>query len=87
MLTMMRTTINLDAELLRLARHRAVDRGMSLSEFVAGAVRDAVETPARGGAERPFQMVTWGEGERSAHVSPEQMHAADVEHERRTLRR
>ena len=46
----MNVTISLPEELVRQARHRAVDRGMSLSKYVASVLDEAKQrgvTPAR----------------------------------------
>jgi hypothetical protein len=62
----MRTTLVLDDNLVKRARHVAVDRGMTLSELVNHALR---ETLARGDgeAEPRFAMVTFGGPEPTAH--------------------
>jgi hypothetical protein len=43
----MNVTVSLEEELCRLARHRAVDEGKSLSSWLAGVIRREVgKTPA-----------------------------------------
>jgi hypothetical protein len=43
----MNVTVSLEDELCRLARHRAVDEGKSLSSWLAGVIRKEVaKTPA-----------------------------------------
>ncbi len=37
----MRTTLNLDDQLLKLAKHRAIEQGVSLSEFIENVIRQS----------------------------------------------
>jgi len=37
----MRTTLNLDDQLLNLAKHRAIEQGVSLSEVIENAMRQS----------------------------------------------
>jgi hypothetical protein len=56
----MRTTIRLDDPLLRKAKARAIERGISLNEFIADAVRAAVQR--RGTAGKPADLPTFAGG-------------------------
>lgn len=58
----MRTTLIIDEELLRQAKRRAADRGVTVSDIVNDALRELVREPIRASA--PFTMVTYGS---SAH--------------------
>ncbi len=55
-------TISLPEDLLREARHLAVDRGLSLSRFVALALEEKVEAMRRRGAARDRQLRLLQEG-------------------------
>jgi len=58
----MRTTISLDDELLRRAKRAAADRGSTLSEVIADALRADLHGAAAEHTE-PFAMTTYfGEG-------------------------
>ena len=69
MLIYMRTTLVLDDRLLREAKKRAADAGLSLSELVNRVLRDAFV--AREEAAPPFEMITHG------HHGPEVRHEPD----------
>lgn len=71
----MRTTIVLDDDLLREAKHRAVSLGITLSELVGRAVRDALRGPS-GRAEPGFAMVTYGPEGARVHHEPADLSAA-----------
>jgi hypothetical protein len=59
----MRTTISLDDALGKAARRRAREQGLSLSAFVAKAVRALLAEPAQPRPlQRPFRLVTVGGG-------------------------
>jgi hypothetical protein len=61
--THMRTTISLDDALGKAARRRAREQGLSLSAFMAKAVRALLAEEARPAARRrPFRLVTVGGG-------------------------
>lgn len=54
---MTRTQISLDAELQRLARRRAAERGVSLAEYLRGLVaRDLAKPPARTSPSSVFSL-------------------------------
>ena len=75
MLIMMRTTLNIDDDLLRKAKHRAVDLNLSLSQLVDRALREAliqVDLPQP----VPFAMVGHGPAGPPVHHEPEDFHDA-----------
>ncbi len=48
MLICMRTTLNLDDELMRLVRRRAADTGRTITQLIEAALHDALTPPAQG---------------------------------------
>lgn len=81
----MRTTLVLDDTLVQKARHRAVDSGLTLSEFVNRALSAAlaVEAPA---AEPRFSFPTYGAGAAIDHP-PAELWAASEEQDLHALAR
>jgi hypothetical protein len=68
MIILMRTTLNIDDRLVDKAKHRAVDLGITLSDYVSRLIgRDLSETRPR---PEPFQMVTYGNPRKRAHREP-----------------
>jgi hypothetical protein len=68
MIILMRTTLNIDDRLMDRAKHRALDLGLTLSEYVNRLLgRDLSE--AKPSAE-PFQMVTYGNPRKRVHREP-----------------
>jgi hypothetical protein len=68
MLICMRTTVVLDDGLLRKARKRAADTGLTLGELVNLALRDMLATPE---AKAPhFEMITYGRGRAPVRHEP-----------------
>lgn len=66
MITCMRTTLILDDELLRQAKHRAAERNLTVSDIVNEALRECFGRPAP--AAPPFSMITYGRtGGRAQH--------------------
>ncbi len=61
MLCCMRTTLNLDDDLLRSAKQRAVADGRTLTRVIEDALRAALHEPSAGAA-GPFRMMTFGAG-------------------------
>jgi len=53
MVRWMKTTLNLDAELLRRAKERAAQRGTTLTAVVEDALRTRLDTPA---PRQPFRL-------------------------------
>jgi hypothetical protein len=58
----MRTTISIDDELGEAARKRAAEQGLSLSAFVAEALREALTRPSSLPEAPRFRLVTVGGG-------------------------
>ena len=75
---MMRTTMNIDDDLLQELKHRAIDRNLSTSEFLNRVLRDVL---LRRTSERssPFRMVVYGPTEHSVHHEPEEFYDAIVD--------
>jgi hypothetical protein len=69
MLIDMRTTLVLDDRVLKLARRRAVERGLTLSEVVNEALRSMLAAQASPRTP-PFRMVTFGEPSLAADHEP-----------------
>lgn len=70
MLTLMRTTLVLDDELVRRAKQAAAERGVTLSDIVNEALR-MLFTQASPSVP-PFRMITYGRGS-TGHVTAEEM--------------
>jgi len=85
MLTCMRTTLVLDDGLLRQARKRAAERGMTLSDVVNDALRESLR--ARPSEPRPFRLITSGRGGPRVHHQPEEFKAALDEEDREHMDR
>jgi hypothetical protein len=80
----MRTTLVLDAELLRQARRCAAERDLTVSDIVNEALREFLRRPAP--AAPPFSMVTYGRSGRLARHEPEDFAAALEDEDRHRLR-
>jgi hypothetical protein len=52
----MRTTINIDDQLLISAKHRAVERGVSLGRIIEEALRQSLAQPAQ--EKKPIRLIT-----------------------------
>lgn len=63
----MRTTVIIDDELLRRARKRAAEAGLTLSDVVNRALRESFAQQAPAEPAPPFRMVTFGGGRRVDH--------------------
>ena len=71
----MRTTLVLDDLLLKQARHRAVDDGITLSEWVNRVLRDALREPA--GPEEALDWTTFGPASGGSRpIEPEEIREA-----------
>lgn len=77
----MRTTLVLDDELLKQAKKRAAERGLTVSEVVNEALRDLLNQ--RPPAAPPFVMVTYGGARSRSHHEPSDF-ATALEDEDRT---
>ena len=56
----MRTTIDLETELLAAAKERAAKRKTTLSQVVQDAVKAYLEGPLAGDEDAPFELLTAG---------------------------
>jgi Arc/MetJ family transcription regulator len=82
----MRTTLVLDDDLVQEARHRAVDKQITLSEYVNRALREALAStgPLE---EQPFAMVTYGPDGPVKHHEPADFAAQMEEDDRMSVGR
>ena len=64
----MRTTISLDDQLARLVKEKAGAEGLSLSAFIARALRDVLTRAEDEPEAPPFRLVTVGKGEAPPEV-------------------
>jgi len=58
----MRTTVRLDDELLKEAKIRAAEQGITLTQLIDESLRERLATRPRRMSVEPFQMPTYGEG-------------------------
>ena len=80
----MRTTLILDDELVREAKHRAVSLNITLSELINRALRDTLR-PRPGPAEPPFRMTTYGPVEPVVDHEPADFYIALEDDDARAL--
>jgi hypothetical protein len=85
MIIYMRTTLVLNDELLRRAKRRAVERGLSVSDIVNESLRESLDRPAP--AALPFSMITYGRSGDAVHHEPADFAAALEEEDRDRWRR
>ncbi len=52
----MRTTINIDDQLLQSAKHLAIEQGISLAHVIENALRESLSKPIKKG--QPVQLIT-----------------------------
>lgn len=52
----MRTTINIDDQLLQSAKHLAVEQGISLARVIENALRESLSKPKS--SSEPIQLIT-----------------------------
>lgn len=76
----MRTTLVLDDDVARAARHRAVEEGVTLGELVTRALREILREPPL--AAEGVVMPRYGDAGRRAGHSPEELAALLDEQER-----
>ena len=62
MMLCMRTTISLDDRIFEAVKRRSAEQGLSVSAFIAAVLDDAMKRDLRPRDERPFRLVTVGEG-------------------------
>lgn len=58
----MRTTVRLDDELLREAKVRAAEQGITLTQLIDESLRERLATRPRRMSVESFQLPTYGEG-------------------------
>jgi plasmid stability protein len=58
MLICMRTTLNLDDELMRILKRRAAESGRTLTDMIEEAIREMLARPGRAKPESEFRWVT-----------------------------
>jgi hypothetical protein len=58
----MRTTISLDDRIFEAVKRRAAAEGSSVSAFIAAVLDDAIKRQPEPEDERPFRLVTAGDG-------------------------
>jgi len=68
MIICMRTTLVLDDKLLTQAKKRAADQGTTVSAVVNDALRDSFARPEL--PPRPFRLITFGDPNKTEHLSP-----------------
>jgi hypothetical protein len=83
----MRTTLVLDDEILKRARHRAIDLGVTLSELVNRSLERVLDEEEAQKELEPFQMVTFDGGADEVGHTPEDfkriMEDEDIEYVKR----
>jgi hypothetical protein len=85
MIISMRTTLNIDDRLVDKAKHRAVDLGLTLSEYVNRLLgRDLSEAKL---PPEPFRMVTYGNPRKRVHREPIDFARALEEEDAEALRK
>ena len=62
MLKHMRTTINLPDDLILQAKKSALDANITLTEFIANALREALCKRRQNLPRKKFKIITYGEG-------------------------
>jgi hypothetical protein len=68
----MRTTIVIDDDLFRQAKHQAAETGQSLSQLIMSALREALR-PAKPKKEPRYRVITFDGGGKKHHLSPADM--------------
>ncbi|HET7588998.1 MAG TPA: hypothetical protein VFK14_02260 [Solirubrobacterales bacterium] len=58
----MRTTVRLDDELLREAKMRAAEQGITLTQLIDESLRERLSTRSRPQGPRPFRLRSYGGG-------------------------
>ena len=82
----MRTTVIIDDELIRRAKQRAAETGVSLSEIVNRALRDSLSRRGAPDALPAFRMVTFGRGQPRVDHRPEALARSLEEEDEASLR-
>lgn len=81
-----RTTILIDDEMLRQAKKRAAEMGISVSDVVNRALRETFSRQASTATLPPFRMVTFGRGQAPVDHRPAELARALEEEDERALR-
>jgi hypothetical protein len=81
----MRTTLVLEDELVRRAKKRAADAGLTLSEVVNNALRESLAGPERKAPR--FEMITYGAGGEKVGHEPSEFAEALERDETASMRR
>lgn len=82
MKTCMKTTISLDDRTFAALRRQAAADGLSISEFIASLLEDAVKRSSGPEEDRPFRLVTVGGGGPFPEIDfdrPRELNAVDDE--------
>lgn len=58
----MRTTVRLDDSLLREAKVRAAEQGITLTQLIDESLRERLAVRPRQGKTEPFRLTTYGKG-------------------------
>lgn len=58
----MRTTVRLDDDLLKEAKVRAAEQGITLTQLIDESLRERLATRPRERKEKPFRLPTYGKG-------------------------
>jgi hypothetical protein len=82
----MRTTMIIDDDLLRQAKKRAAEQGVSVSEIVNRALRESFAGQAVAVTLPPFRMVTFGRGEAVVDHQPAELARALEDEDERGVR-
>jgi hypothetical protein len=82
----MRTTMIIDDDLLRQAKKRAAEQGLSVSDVVNRALRESFARQAGTVPLPPFRMVTFGRGQPPVDHQPAELARAFEEEDERRLR-
>jgi Arc/MetJ family transcription regulator len=82
----MRTTVIIDDELVRQAKQRAAETGVSLSEVVNRALRESLSPRVPAETKSPFRMLTFGRGQPRVDHTTEALARALEEEDEASLR-
>jgi len=82
----MRTTVIIEDTLFRKAKKQAAEMGITVSDVVNRALREAFTQPKSAGSLPPFRMVTFGRDQPKVDHSPSELARATEDEDRETLR-
>jgi hypothetical protein len=86
MRTYMRTTMVIDDDLMRAARLRAAEDGISVSELLNRALRATLARSTSAETPPPFRMVTFGRGQATVDHRPKDLARVLDEEDEASLR-